>query len=99
MAEPKSTLTFITENLPTFFAGIPVNFAVQAAGGVPPYTFAVTQGSLSPLTLSPAGVITGTPSTPGDTTVRVSVSDAGQPPATVNQDFDVQVAPTPEVTL
>lgn len=99
MSDPKSTLTFITESLPTFFVGVPVNFAVQASGGVPPYTFAVTKGSLAPLTLSPTGVITGTPSATGNTSVRISVSDAAQPPATVNQDFDLEVDPTPSVTL
>jgi hypothetical protein len=101
MAETKtkSTLTFITESLPTFFVGVPVNFTLQATGAVPPYTFRVTQGSLSPLTLSPDGVITGTPSTPGNTTVTISVYDAVQPPATVNQDFAVEVAEPIEVRL
>jgi hypothetical protein len=92
MAEPKSTLTFITESLPTFFVGVPVNFTIQAAGAVPPYTFRVTQGSLSPLTLTPDGVITGTPSTPGNSNVIISVYDAVQPPATMNQAFNVEVA-------
>jgi hypothetical protein len=93
MAETKtkSTLTFITESLPTFFVGVPVNFTVQAVGGVQPYTFRVTKGSLSPLTLGRNGVITGTPSNPTNTTVIISVSDAAKPPATVNQAFEVEV--------
>jgi hypothetical protein len=101
MAETKtkSTLTFITESLPQFYVGVPVNFTVQAVGGVPPYTFQVTEGSLSPLALSPDGVITGTPSNPSNTTVIISLYDAVQPPDTVNQAFDVEVAEPIEVRL
>jgi hypothetical protein len=33
MPPKKSTLTFETESLPTFFVGVPVNFTIQASGG------------------------------------------------------------------
>ncbi|HEX8999407.1 MAG TPA: IPT/TIG domain-containing protein, partial [Blastocatellia bacterium] len=40
--------------------------SVSAMGGIPPYTFTVTGGSLPPgLTLAADGAITGTPATPG----------------------------------
>jgi hypothetical protein len=50
-----------------------------AAGGVPPYvTYAITGGSISPLTLNAStGVISGTlPSTPGTITFMASVTDS-----------------------
>lgn len=91
MPQTKSTLTFITESLPTFFVGVPANFTIQAVGGKAPYTFRVTQGSLAPLRLSRNGVISGTPTAPNNTTVLVSLTDSARPAATVNQAFSVNI--------
>jgi hypothetical protein len=88
----KSTLTFITESLPTFFVGVPTHFAVQAVGGTAPYTFKVTQGNLSPLTLSSDGVIKGTPSAASNGTVEITVTDSANPPASLTQAFAYEVA-------
>lgn len=91
MAQDKSTLTFTTESLPTFFVGVPANFTVQAVGGKPPYTFRVTKGSLAPMKLSTDGVIRGTATAPSNSTVIITVSDSARPAASVNQAFDVEV--------
>src|SRR5262249_11707142 len=46
-------------------------------GGIAPYTFAVSDGSLPPgLTLSSAGLLSGTPTTPGYFFFWVSATDA-----------------------
>ena len=88
---PPSTLTFITESLPEFTQGTPANFQIEAVGGTPPYTFEITQGALpASMSLSPAGLITGTPALPADTTVFVKLSDAAEDNLT--QAFAVRVA-------
>ena len=50
---------------------------LQAIGGTAPYTWSVTSGSLpAGLSLSSAGVISGTPTTPGSSTFTVQVTDS-----------------------
>ena len=51
---------------------------LQVAGGQSPFTWTVASGSLPPgLSLSSAGVLTGTPTTPGTFILPVSVMEAG----------------------
>ncbi|MEK6279282.1 MAG: putative Ig domain-containing protein [Acidobacteriota bacterium] len=71
-----STLTFITESLPTFFVGVPANYQLEASGGTPPYKFKITDGVLPPeLDLSKDGLITGVPTMAADTTIFVRLQD------------------------
>lgn len=87
-----STLTFITESLPDFTQNTPANFQIEAAGGTPPYAFQITQGALpAGMSLSPTGLITGTPALPADTTIFVKLSDAAGDDLT--QAFAVRVEP------
>jgi hypothetical protein len=59
-------------------AGVHFDQRINAAGGIAPYTFEVTDGSLPPgLTLSPAGELSGTPTTPGTFTFTVKATDSG----------------------
>lgn len=86
----QSTLTFITESLPDFTLNAPANFQIEAVGGQPPYAFVITQGSMpTGLSLSQAGLITGTPTQLADTTVFVKLTDAAN--AAVTQAFAVRV--------
>ena len=65
--------------------GVPYAYALQAEGGVPPYTWTALGGLPSGLTLNPSGVISGTPKAPaGDYTVAVQVTDATGKPVTAN---------------
>ncbi|HCC58740.1 MAG TPA: hypothetical protein DEQ47_16075, partial [Solibacterales bacterium] len=60
------------------FSNQPFSLSLSANGGVAPYTFSLAPGStpLPPgLSLSPAGVISGTPSTPALYSFTVQVSD------------------------
>ena len=86
-------LTFITESLPGFYVGTPASFAIEVWGGTAPYTFQITSGSLPPgLSMSSAGVISGTPTTAGyDWTIFVKVTDANG--CHLTQAFAVMVEP------
>lgn len=64
---------------------VPYHVVLTTTGGVAPYRYTLTSGTLPPgLTLSPKGVISGTPRGPaGDFTITVSITDANGAPATV----------------
>ena len=87
---PQSTLTFITESLPDFHVGVPANFQIEASGGTPPYSFAITQGTLPKgLSLSKSGKISGLARRTADTTAFVKLTDKLR--ASVTQAFAVRV--------
>ncbi|WP_433040426.1 putative Ig domain-containing protein [Dactylosporangium sp. CS-033363] len=67
-----------TSSLPGGTAGTPYSTALAAAGGVGPYTWAVTSGALPPgVALNPStGVMSGTPSASGAYSVGVTVTDS-----------------------
>lgn len=72
-----NAIVFTNTAQPSLFIGQNYRTSLQATGGVAPYTFNVINGTLPPgLTLSDAGVISGTPSTPGQSTVTIRVVDA-----------------------
>lgn len=69
------TLTFITESLPTFEVGRPINFQIEVSGGTPPYHFEAT-GLPRGVTLTNAGRLHGVVHEQIDTTIFVTVTDA-----------------------
>ena len=72
---PPTTLSPST--VPDGVVGLAYNQTIGASGGVPPYTFAVTTGTLpTGVTLSSAGVLSGTPTTAGTFTFTVTASCA-----------------------
>ncbi len=71
---------------------------LQAAGGLGPYSYAVTVGSLPPgLALQPDGEITGSATAEGTSSFTVSVTDAENPPATATHAESITVAGGPIV--
>ncbi len=64
---------------------------IAATGGTAPYAFQLVSGSTLPagLTLSPAGMISGTPTTDGSTTFLIRVTDANG--ATAQQSLIINV--------
>jgi len=71
-----TTLAVLTRSLPNALLGAFYMHAVAVSGGRLPYRWQVTQGALpSGLTLSSAGVITGTPAAAGQFAFRVKVTD------------------------
>lgn len=70
-------LTISTASLPAGLAGTPYSAALAAAGGVPPYSWAVTAGSLPPgLSLDAGGALAGQPSAAGQFSFTVAVTDS-----------------------
>jgi hypothetical protein len=66
--------------LPAAVINVPYSVTVRAAGGVPPYTWALASGTLpAGLTISTGGVISGTPTTLGSTTFKIQVTDVQTP--------------------
>jgi Autotransporter beta-domain/Bacterial Ig-like domain (group 3)/Putative Ig domain/IPT/TIG domain len=72
-----ATVTLSPGVLPVPTVGAPYNQVLTASGGLPPYAFATTGGSLpAGLILNPAGTITGTPTAAGGYSFVVTVTDA-----------------------
>jgi len=71
-------LSITTTSLPAGTAAASYSAMLAATGGTTPYTWSLSSGTLpAGLTLSAAGVISGTPTTPGTYTITVKVTDAG----------------------
>lgn len=70
-------LTITATTAPTGKVGTAYNFQLAAAGGVPPYTWAVADGSTMPagLSLSNAGIVSGTPTQAGTFSPSIAVTD------------------------
>jgi len=63
--------------LPDGELGVPYAASLSASGGSPPFSFAVVSGTLPDgLSLSPAGDLTGTPTTEGSAVITVRATDA-----------------------
>lgn len=87
-----STLTNITEAVPEFTIHQPVNFQFEFVGGTPPYTFAITSGTLpAGLHLTSGGVLHGVPKELADTTVFITVTDAAG--CTLTVAYPIRVVP------
>ncbi len=84
-----------TSPLPSAVVGTAYNFTLQASGGILPYSWAVTSGSLpSGLSLdSSTGVLSGTPTTVGTNAFSITVTDSAG--ATAVAQLTLSVAPAP----
>jgi hypothetical protein len=78
---PGSALTLTTTTLPNATVNTAYSATLTATGGVTPYTFTLANGTSLPtgLTLSSAGVISGTPTKAGSTPFSVQVVDSSTP--------------------
>jgi hypothetical protein len=74
--------------------GTPYSFQFITYGGIAPYTFVVSDGTLPPgLTLSTAGMLSGTPTTTGTSTFTVEVADSSAPPNVLTMDCTITIGP------
>jgi Putative Ig domain len=92
-----AALTVTTTSLPGGTADQPYTATLNAAGGVTPYTWSVSSGSLpAGLSLDPAtGAISGTPTGTGTATFTAAVTDAGNPPVTATASLTIAVTALP----
>ena len=81
-------------------ANYPGSLAPLTTGGLSPYTWALTSGTLpAGLQLIPTtGAITGTPTTQGSYSFTITVSDSEDPQATFQQSFNLVIGGTLELT-
>ncbi len=74
--------------LDSLTAGTPYSKTVTAIGGKPPYTWSITGGPVAPgMALAPAGVFSGTPTTPGDYKFSLVVTDSAGATASAAQEI------------
>ncbi|MDF1661658.1 MAG: Calx-beta domain-containing protein, partial [Planctomycetota bacterium] len=98
-----SALTITTTTLPTAVVNQVYSQQIQTIGGNGAITFTATGTLPTGLSLSPAGVISGTPSIPGIVLVTITATDSSTPtPQTASQALSVRVdanVPVPTVSF
>ncbi len=93
-----ATITVTPATLPGGFTAIPYSQTLSATGGTSPYTFAVTAGALpGGLTLTGAGILSGTPTAVGTFTFTVTATDTNG--CTGSQSYTVIVSDCPAITV
>ncbi|MET0616308.1 MAG: putative Ig domain-containing protein [Luteibacter sp.] len=93
------TFTFTPATLPAGKVGVAYPATtVAAAGGIAPYTYAVTAGALpTGLTISSTGVVSGTPTAGGTPSVTITATDAFN--GTGAQSYTINVAEATPVAV
>ena len=84
---PKPVLPLVVgpAALPAAVINVPYSATLTSTGGVGPFTWSLASGTLpSGLSISSGGVISGTPTTLGSTSVKVQVTDSQTPTAAVD---------------
>jgi uncharacterized protein YhjY with autotransporter beta-barrel domain len=93
-----SAITVTPATLPRGTQGVAYSQRLTAAGGIAPYSFAVSSGTLpGGLTINATtGVIAGTPTGSGDTTFAITVTDStGGTPSTATVSYTLQIVARP----
>ena len=89
-------LSITTSSLPPAIAGQGYNALVSASGGVAPYTWRVSSGSLPPgLSLGSIGSISGTPTVVGSFGFSLQATDSETTPMTSTAQLSITVSPAP----
>jgi hypothetical protein len=83
--------------LPDGTVGVAYSQQFSASGGVTPYTWSVTSGSIPGLSLTPStGLLSGTPSTAGTYTFTITVTDANSQSASAT--FSIRIVAALSIT-
>jgi large repetitive protein len=94
-----TNVTITTTTLQPGVVGTAYSATLAATGGFPPYTWAITSGTLpDDLSISTAGAITGTPSASGSTPITVTATDADGDVGTANLTITINATATVTVT-
>ncbi len=82
----QGSLLITTNNLPNGTQGVGYSATLGAAGGTPPYTWSLASGTLPDgLSVDPnSGIISGTPTTAGNSQFTIQVADSQQNTAQAN---------------
>ncbi len=93
-------LQVTTSALPDGANDTPYEFQLEVTGGVEPYAWQLLSGTLPEgLDLSSSGLISGIPTTPGESSLRLRVFDAATPPAWTEFSTTLRITVSPlEVT-
>ncbi len=90
------TITLLPATLPGGVVGTAYAQTIVGSGGIGPYTFAVTSGTLpAGMTLTSAGVLSGTPTAVGTSVVTIQGTDANGCLATISLTIVIAAAPPP----
>jgi hypothetical protein len=85
-------LAVTTASLPAGSLNVPYNALLAASGGVPPYTWSISSGSLpAGLSLAASGLISGTPTTQGTQTFTAQASDSQTPAGTATAPLSLTI--------
>ena len=91
--ESDSNAPAVTTNLPAGTVGSPYSNTIDEDGGTGTLTWSITAGALPPgLSLSQLGVVSGTPTAPGNYNFTVQVTDSASPPNVATLAFMLSVA-------
>ncbi len=89
---PANPVSIATTTLTNGVVGLPYSSSIQAANGTSPYTFTITAGTLpAGLTFAANGAISGTPTTAGNSTFQVQVTDSSNPVEKSLQSLSISV--------
>src|SRR5262249_38995894 len=95
---PPVLIISTTSPLPDATVGASYSQTLTATGGVTPYTWSVTTGSLpAGLTLSTAGIISGAPTISGTANFTIQVTDNSS--QVMSRAFSLKVNPPPLVII
>jgi predicted extracellular nuclease/2',3'-cyclic-nucleotide 2'-phosphodiesterase (5'-nucleotidase family) len=94
---PTPAYSFINPGVVRVVVGQPANVSLSAVGGTAPYTWQIS-GLPAGLSGSSTGVITGTPTTVGVSTVQATVTDSSNPAKTDSGTFTLRVNPAAGAT-
>ncbi len=91
---PTPALTISNSSLPNGTVGVPYTATLGATGGVSPYTWTVSSGSLPTWATLDAnsGVISGIPDAAGTSIFTIEVTDSAAPTASATQSLSIAVA-------
>jgi hypothetical protein len=73
-------------------SGTPLSYDFDVSGGTPPYTWGVSDDSPSWLSITPSGVLSGTPIAAGTFSATVQVTDSAGPQGVATNTFDLVIA-------
>ena len=92
-AQTAPPLAIVDEALPSLDPAVDVRIPLTARGGVPPYHWSVTAGSLPEgISLTPEGVLVGRPAKAGKFAYTVTVEDSARPANRISKELQTVVS-------